>query len=132
MEMRQLRHICSSVERMIACAADSHCARRRTLTTDANSLAAAVHDRMPVILPHAAHQAWLDPEIEDAAALQELLRPFPAEEMRAYPEQLRLLQPRFDERSILMVHDRFCGHESLGRVGICRKRLMKKKALLGK
>jgi len=55
------------------------------LTTDANSLAAAVHDRMPVILPRAAHHVWLDPEIEDAAALQQLLRPYPAAEMTAYP-----------------------------------------------
>ena len=55
------------------------------LTTDANSLAAAVHDRMPVILPHSAYKAWLDPEIEDAAALQKHLCPYPAAEMTAYP-----------------------------------------------
>jgi putative SOS response-associated peptidase YedK len=40
---------------------------------------------MPVIPPQSAHKVWLDAEIEDAAALQELLRPFPAEEMTAYP-----------------------------------------------
>jgi putative SOS response-associated peptidase YedK len=55
------------------------------LTTDANSLASAVHDRMPVILPHAGYKAWLDPEIEDVAALQGLLCPYPAKEMTAYP-----------------------------------------------
>jgi putative SOS response-associated peptidase YedK len=54
------------------------------LTTDANEVAAAVHDRMPVILSREARQVWLDPEIEDAAALQELLRPCPPEEITAY------------------------------------------------
>ena len=53
------------------------------LTTDANELAAAVHNRMPVILPRDARRPWLDPEI-DAAVLQELLRPYPAGEMTAY------------------------------------------------
>ncbi len=32
-----------------------------------------------------AGRVWLDPEIEDAAALQKLLCPFPATEMTAYP-----------------------------------------------
>ena len=48
-------------------------------------MAAAVHDRMPVILPHAAYEAWLDPEIEDVSALQKLLCPYSAAEMTAYP-----------------------------------------------
>jgi len=54
------------------------------LTTDANEVAATVHDRMPVILGRDARTAWLDPEIDDPAALQQLLRPYPAEEMTAY------------------------------------------------
>ncbi len=53
------------------------------LTTDANEMAAAVHDRMPVILGREARRVWLDPDIEDASALQELLRPYPAAEMTA-------------------------------------------------
>jgi putative SOS response-associated peptidase YedK len=54
------------------------------LTTDANEVAAAVHDRMPVILGRDTRQVWLDPHIDDPAALQQLLRPFPAAEMTAY------------------------------------------------
>lgn len=53
------------------------------LTTDANELAAAVHDRMPVILSRDDRHAWLDPEIEDVEALQQMLRPYPAAEMSA-------------------------------------------------
>ena len=45
------------------------------LTTDANPVVAEVHDRMPVILPRAAWAQWLDPELQDPAQLQPLLRP---------------------------------------------------------
>ena len=48
-----------------------------------NPLAAAVHDRMPVILDPDDYDSWLDP----AASVDELtrlLRPFPAERMQAY------------------------------------------------
>lgn len=53
------------------------------LTTEANEVASAVHDRMPVILGRDACRSWLDPDIEDAGALQQLLRPYPAAEMSA-------------------------------------------------
>jgi putative SOS response-associated peptidase YedK len=46
------------------------------LTRDAVGPAAEVHERMPVVLPQAAEQAWLDPKVADpalamAAALQQ-------------------------------------------------------------
>ena len=53
------------------------------LTTDANPLSRDVHDRMPVILTGPACDAWLDAGVE--GALGELLRPYPLEEMEAYP-----------------------------------------------
>jgi putative SOS response-associated peptidase YedK len=55
------------------------------ITTDPNEAIGKVHDRMPVILPEEAHAEWLDPANERIEALQRLLRPYPAEEMRAYP-----------------------------------------------
>lgn len=45
------------------------------LTTAPNDLVATLHDRMPVILPPAAWDAWLDPAVTDPAALIPLLRP---------------------------------------------------------
>jgi putative SOS response-associated peptidase YedK len=47
-----------------------------------NPLAAAVHDRMPVILDPEDNDRWLAPEttMDD---LHALLKPFPAERMRA-------------------------------------------------
>jgi putative SOS response-associated peptidase YedK len=52
------------------------------VTTTANPLVAAIHDRMPVILagPDAEH-AWLSPEL-DALAAKALCVPLPAQEMR--------------------------------------------------
>lgn len=59
--------------------------RFTVVTTVPNEMTAKIHDRMPVILPEHAHATWLDPENERMDALQRLLRPYPAEEMRAYP-----------------------------------------------
>jgi putative SOS response-associated peptidase YedK len=60
------------------------------ITTDPNEMIAKIHDRMPVILPGQAHMEWLDPENERMDALQRLLKPYPAEEMRAYPVSSRV------------------------------------------
>ncbi len=46
------------------------------LTTTANSLAAAIHDRMPVVLSEADSAQWLNPNSE-LADLQPLLEPCP-------------------------------------------------------
>jgi putative SOS response-associated peptidase YedK len=52
------------------------------LTTDANALVAAIHDRMPVILAGPdAERAWLSPEL-DALAAKALCVPFDVEQMR--------------------------------------------------
>jgi putative SOS response-associated peptidase YedK len=55
------------------------------ITTDPNEMTRKIHDRMPVILPERAHAGWLDPKNEQTDALQGLLKPYSAEEMRAYP-----------------------------------------------
>ncbi|MGC9521880.1 MAG: SOS response-associated peptidase [Anaerolineae bacterium] len=55
------------------------------LTTRPNALVAPIHNRMPVILPRSAYDRWLDPAEQRAGALDDLLGPYPAEEMTAYP-----------------------------------------------
>ncbi|CAM2814528.1 SOS response-associated peptidase [Paenibacillus sediminis] len=55
------------------------------ITTSANSLMAPIHDRMPVILPQEAEDEWLRRDNHNIEALQQLLVPYPAEEMKAYP-----------------------------------------------
>jgi len=55
------------------------------IVTDANELVNPIHDRMPVILSPDNYDRWLDPTNTDISELQQLLRPFPADEMESYP-----------------------------------------------
>jgi len=52
------------------------------ITTSPNKVVAGLHDRMPVILSRENEKRWLDEDNE--ARLQEMLRPYPPEAMRAY------------------------------------------------
>jgi putative SOS response-associated peptidase YedK len=54
------------------------------LTTTPNELMAGIHDRMPVILPPAAWDLWLDPAAQPRE-LRGLLAPYPAEGLDAHP-----------------------------------------------
>ena len=54
------------------------------LTCEPNELVGQMHSRMPVMLDAEARWRWLDPEL-DQRSLQALLKPYPADEMKAYP-----------------------------------------------
>lgn len=54
------------------------------LTTDPNELMEPVHNRMPVILDPKDYGRWLDPG-DPAHPPVDLLRPYPAERMKAWP-----------------------------------------------
>lgn len=60
------------------------------LTTTPNALTSAVHDRMPVILNPDSYDFWLDPGMQDAATVSELLKPYNANLMRSYPVSTRI------------------------------------------
>ncbi len=66
------------------------------LTTTSNELVGGIHHRMPVILSPTDYDRWLDPGIQDPEALQPLLRPYPADEMTAYPVSTRVNNPAND------------------------------------
>jgi putative SOS response-associated peptidase YedK len=55
------------------------------ITTTANDLMGRVHDRMPVILPASAWDAWLDPANHDVEALGRLLVPAPPDALTMRP-----------------------------------------------
>ena len=55
------------------------------VTTDANAALAAIHNRMPVILPESAWEQWLDPDEHDIDALTKLLVPAPDALFEVYP-----------------------------------------------
>ena len=60
------------------------------LTTTPNAVTSAVHDRMPVILDRDSYDLWLDPGIQNVAAISELLKPYDARLMRCYPVSSRV------------------------------------------
>ena len=57
------------------------------ITTEPNGLAAKIHSRMPVIVAQGDYDAWL---IAEASAAQNLIRPYRAEAMKAYPISTRI------------------------------------------
>jgi len=60
------------------------------LTTTPNTVTAAIHDRMPVILAPDSYDPWLDPGMQNVAAISELLKPHDARLMRCYPVSSRV------------------------------------------
>jgi putative SOS response-associated peptidase YedK len=71
------------------------------VTTTPNVLLRDIHDRMPVILPTAAFGDWLLPEPLELPRLEELLRPFPPDEMEAVPVSRRVNSPANDDPSCI-------------------------------
>jgi putative SOS response-associated peptidase YedK len=63
---------------------------RDALTTTPNVVTSAVHDRMPVILDPDSSELWLDPGMNDVAAVSVLLKPFDARLMGCYPVSTRI------------------------------------------
>lgn len=55
------------------------------VTCAPNTLVEPIHTRMPVILRREDEALWLDPACTDATILQQVLRPYPADAMEAYP-----------------------------------------------
>jgi len=66
------------------------------ITTEPNDLMAPIHNRMPVILATASYDQWLDPAFQHIEALKALLRPYPSEELMAYPVSTLVNNPRHD------------------------------------
>ena len=54
------------------------------ITTEANELLRPIHPRMPVILPREMEDFWLDRDVNDAAALSDVLMPYPSDLMKTY------------------------------------------------
>ena len=60
------------------------------LTTTPNAVTASIHDRMPVIIDPDGYDLWLDPGMQNVAAISELLKPYDAMLMRCYPVSNRV------------------------------------------
>jgi putative SOS response-associated peptidase YedK len=68
------------------------------VTCEPNEITEKFHDRMPVIIGDADYDAWLTGTPEQALAL---LKPYPAEEMRAYPVGARVNTPNIDAADLV-------------------------------
>ena len=71
------------------------------ITTGPNELMKPIHDRMPVILPDECYERWLDPDFMDKSKLQEMLRPFDAKQMEAFPVSRFVNSPTNDDERCL-------------------------------
>jgi putative SOS response-associated peptidase YedK len=68
------------------------------LTTAPNALVAAIHNRMPVILPRESESDWLTGGHPDLDALRQ---PFPSDQMIAYPVSPRVNSVKYDDPSLV-------------------------------
>ena len=67
------------------------------LTTQALGPIAAVHERMPVVLPEEDHAAWLEPAMHDAAVASAMaLEPMAPEEFEYFPVSRRVNDARHE------------------------------------
>jgi len=66
------------------------------ITTGPNELMASIHNRMPVILRPNTYSQWLDPAPQSPDRLNNLLVPYPAGEMEAYPVSMLVNSPGND------------------------------------
>jgi putative SOS response-associated peptidase YedK len=64
------------------------------LTTEANEVLSTAHDRMPVILRPETYDLWLEDDERLQELRKELLRPYPASEMTAYPVSASVNSPQ--------------------------------------
>jgi len=66
------------------------------ITTTPNSLLATVHHRMPVILQKQFYDLWLSAAAPPVEQLQQVLVPYPAEEMEGFPVSTLVNKPQND------------------------------------
>ena len=72
------------------------------ITTAANELLTPIHDRMPVILPRKLESLWLDDDMQDPAALTDILIPCPADLMEAYEVSTLVNSPSNDGPEVVV------------------------------
>ena len=73
------------------------------LTTAANKLVSALHERMPVILQPDTYKLWLDRTVQDPHYLEHLYAPIPNELMTYYKVPAGLVNnPKFDSPACII------------------------------
>jgi putative SOS response-associated peptidase YedK len=70
------------------------------ITTNANDKVGEIHDRMPVILSKEDESIWLN-ENSGQLDIDELLKPYPEQELKTYPISKKVNSPTNDSEEIL-------------------------------
>lgn len=68
------------------------------LTTEPNDVVEPIHDRMPVVLPESEEDRWL---VAGPAERRELCRPYPEDDLDAYPISTTVNNPENDAESVI-------------------------------
>jgi putative SOS response-associated peptidase YedK len=71
------------------------------ITTSANELLAPIHDRMPVLLRSGSHEEWLSEEFNQVK-LENLLVPFPADEMTSHAVSYDVNHTKVDDEHLVL------------------------------
>jgi putative SOS response-associated peptidase YedK len=71
------------------------------ITTEPNTLVEPIHNRMPVILAPEDYDLWLDRAERPPEDLQPLLKPYPADDMFAYPVSREVNKPGNDYPGVI-------------------------------
>lgn len=66
------------------------------ITTKPNDFMKPIHNRMPVILAPSSYDSWLNPNEIVPGSLDDLLVPYPSQEMEAFPVSTFVNNPRND------------------------------------
>jgi putative SOS response-associated peptidase YedK len=81
---------------------DSYLQTCVVMTTAAGPDMAGVHDRMPVVVEPADRDRWLDPDVEDPAALADLLQPAPQGTLVRHPVSSEVNSTRNDGPQLIV------------------------------
>jgi putative SOS response-associated peptidase YedK len=71
------------------------------ITTEPNEMMKGIHDRMSVILSPDDYDLWLEPDFHGQGKLLEMLKPYPAEDMEAYPISTLVNNPRNETKECM-------------------------------
>jgi putative SOS response-associated peptidase YedK len=72
------------------------------ITTEANEVLEPVQDRMPVILKAEDYDLWLDEKEKNTERLQNLLVPYPSNEMRSHEVSKAVNSPTYDSPKLII------------------------------
>jgi putative SOS response-associated peptidase YedK len=81
------------------------------ITTTPNALMEKLHNRMPVILSPENENVWLNEN--DVETLKNLLVPFEAEMMEAYPVSSKVNSPANNNEEVIEQLDKIGGQQSI-------------------